>query len=269
MSLFHIITRKLARWEDDLGQQNFGESSIVPASYWDSSMRADEKERWVILSSFLAPANDAAAAPLHKLLSSDGSSSSPSICLFKEGEHESERFGMILGKECSGAIGVLHVLAVEEHPHHYFDPLSQGFDLCVARRISQIPAKAENGHALEVLRFATRVAIGSPCGLPSRWGKGSWEVAFYALRYPQARGVEGLQTSGECPWEGSIQFNSKCFLQLGGNTSAQKLHFFDANAACRGHAEGMGYATEDTSLAIIDNDVELKLLGVSNDSAFV
>lgn len=256
MTRFHVITRKLTGSGSDSG--HLAESTIVPGAYWDS-MSAGERLEWTVTNTFFAPADDSEVAPFLQKLT--GAATGQAICLFKVMDAEKGRFGMVPGRTCTGSIGVLFVAALEEHRTADFNASPGGFDLCVARRGFQGKLVVDD-LIVEPLQLKTRVTIGSPCGLSSGIESGMWEVAFYALRYPQARGIGGIPPGGECPWQGSFQLNSKCFLRPK-PSGAHKLDFFSAHAACRGLAEGTGYAPEDASLAIIDNDLELKFVGVS------
>ncbi|KAL8449815.1 hypothetical protein Emed_002778 [Eimeria media] len=249
---FHVISRKLQR---DSGQ--LAESAIVPGDYWNS-LSASERVDWTVTNVFYAPSDDSELSPL--LQKVYGLSAGQAICLFKKEEIGGERFGMIPGRSCSNSIGVLFVAALVEYPKPDFDAEANGFDLCVARRAFQ-GRRVEGEVIVNPLQLKTRVTMGSPCGVSSGFDDGMWEVAFYASLYPQARGVDGIPSGGDCPWKASFQLNSKCFLKPRTDEAAFHLDFFSANEACRGLAEGSGFAAEAAGLASIESDRELNFLG--------
>ncbi|CDI87078.1 cysteine repeat modular protein, putative [Eimeria praecox] len=233
------------------------ESAIVPGEYWEG-LGGGEKRRWAVSSTFYAPADEQEVLPLVQRLT--GSSTGQAICLFREQQEQDGargRFGMVPGRSCAGSIGVLYVLALEARPPPGFDGASQGFDLCVAHRVFKDEVMAEDS-AVEVLRLRTRVTVGTPCGVARGLDKGLWEATFYAARYPQARGVEGFPTGGDCPWRGALQLGAKCFLKT--RERRDNDNFFSANAHCRNLAEAVGFDHDDASLAVIESDRELNLV---------
>lgn len=255
---FHVITRKVASSGERGTFQELAESVIVPGSYWDS-LAVGKRVDWSVTSTFYSPSDETAASQLAQILT--GESTTQAICIFRYMETGRERFGMVPGRTCRDSIGVLFVLAVKAHPPADFDGASQGFDLCVSRRIFQGERVPVEGSTIEPLQVKTRVTIGTPCGVARGLDKGLWEVAFYAARYPQARGIDGLPTSSDCPWRGSLQLGSKCFLKTDERVSS-RWDFFSANEECRHLADGLGFNENDASLALIENDTELKLAGV-------
>ncbi|KAL8271945.1 hypothetical protein Esti_004069 [Eimeria stiedai] len=252
MTRFHVISRKLRR---DSGQK--AESVIVPGEYW-SSLSASERVDWTVTNVFFAPSDDSELRALMQKVYD--SSPGQAICLFRREEIEGERFGMIPGRSCPNSIGVLFVAALVEYPKPDFDAEASGFDLCVARRAFQ-GRRVEGEVIVNPLQLRTRVTIGSPCGVASGFDDSMWEVVFYASLYPQARGIEGIPSGGDCPWKGSFQLNSKCFLRPKTDDASFHLDFFSANEACRGLAEGSGLAAEAAGLASIGSDRELKFIG--------
>ncbi|KAL8440015.1 hypothetical protein Efla_004931 [Eimeria flavescens] len=249
---FNVITRKVRRESAHLA-----ESTIVPADYW-SSLGAAERTNWTVTKTFFAPTDESKIGPL--LQQVYGLTAGKAICLFRRKEAEGERFGMIPGNSCLDSIGVLLVVALAEHPVADFDAESNGFDLCVARRAFQ-GRLVEDEVVVSPLELKTRVTIGTPCGFRSKSDDSMWEVAFYASLYPQANGIDGLPSGGDCPWKGSFQLNSKCFFKAKSEAAGVSLDFFSANAACRELTEGTGFPAENASLATIDNDRELKFAG--------
>ncbi|KAL8431142.1 hypothetical protein ACSSS7_005460 [Eimeria intestinalis] len=252
LSRFHVISRQLRR---DSGQM--AESAIVPGEYW-SSLSASERVGWTVTHVFFAPSDDSELGPL--LQKVYGSSVGQAICLFRKEEIEGKRFGMIPGRSCPNSIGVLFVAALVEYPKPEFDAEASGFDLCVARRAFQ-GRRVEGEVIVNPLQVKTRVTMGGPCGVSSGFDDSMWEVAFYASLYPQARGIEGMPSGGDCPWKGSFQLNSKCFLKPETDEAAFHLDFFSANEACRRLAEGSGFAAEAAGLAYIESDRELNFIG--------
>ncbi|CDJ32637.1 cysteine repeat modular protein, putative [Eimeria mitis] len=234
---YYIIHRRLINEEASSGHHE--ESTIVPGEYWEG-LEAGEKRGWVVTNTFYAPADEQEVLPLVQRLT--GRSTGEAICLFREPhEHEHQdglkaRFGMLPGRSCTGSIGVLYVLALESHPPSGVLGASLGFDLCVSHRVLREEVVAEDT-AVEELRLRTRVTIGTPCGVVQGLEKGLWDAGFYAARYPQARGVEGLPTGGECPWKGALQLGTKCFLTT--NQSGQSpLVVNGVGAAGRRKEEG-------------------------------
>ncbi|OEH75896.1 cysteine repeat modular [Cyclospora cayetanensis] len=241
VSRFYIISRRQVSGSAAEDAGPLMESAIVPGDYWNA-LEDGERADWLVTTTFVAPTEVTALEPLQEALT--GRREGKAICLFRVADVERVRFGMIPGDNCRGFIGVLYVAALEADPAPGFDAASRGFDLCVARRVFQRKVMLD-GSSVEALQLRTRVTVGSPCGVESGMDKGFWEVAFYALRYPQARGVEGQPPGGECPWKGSIQLSNKCFLRLKTERDMHQWDFFSANAVCRAftvaqeHVEGL------------------------------
>ena len=256
---YYIIHRRLNDPEVSAAEE--AESTVVPAEYWEG-LEVGERRGWSVANTFYAPADEKEVLPLVQRLT--GKRIGQAICLFREQQDGGRgRFGMVPGRSCAGYIGVLYVLALENRPSLGFDGGSLGFDLCVSHRVLQDKVMAGDA-AIDTLRIRTRVTVGTPCGVAGGLDKGLWGVAFFAARYPQARGIEGFPTGGDCPWPGALQLGAKCFLKTRGRRDGDaKNNFFAANAQCRSLAAAVGFDHDDASLAAIQNDMEFNLAGVS------